>query len=84
MFCCHRRRCLGANGAFDAAAAQPGHLDRQSCLTSGDGELGEKKIRMFIMKLTEFRCKQRSFRPGEQFFRTRPQLASQLTRWAKS
>lgn len=29
--------------AFDTTATQPGHLDRQSWLTFGDGEIGEKK-----------------------------------------
>ena len=28
--------------AFDTAAVQPGHLDRQSWLTSGDGEIEKK------------------------------------------
>lgn len=48
--------------AFDTTATQPGHLDRQSWLTFGDGEIEEKKkIKMFILKLMEFQCKQQFF-----------------------
>lgn len=48
--------------AFDTTATQPGHLDRQSWLTFGDGKIeNKKKIKMFIMKLLEFQCKQGFF-----------------------
>ena len=49
--------------AFDTAATQPGHLDRQSWLTFGDGEIGKKNL----MELMEFQCSQWFLRPGEVF-----------------
>lgn len=39
--------------AFDTTATQPGHLDRQSWLTLGDGEIGEKnRMKMLINSWT--------------------------------
>lgn len=54
--------------AFDTAATQPGHLDRQSWLTLGDGEIEKKKnTKTFLMELMEFQCSQWFLRPGEVF-----------------
>lgn len=70
--------------AFDTTATQPGHLDRQSWLTFGDEEIGKKKSRCSSWNSWNFSASSSSSRPGEQFFPTRHQSTSQLTRWAKS
>lgn len=64
--------CAAADGsaleqvaAFDTAATQSGHPDRQSQLTFGDGEIQKyktkTKTKMFIMQLLDFQCKQQTF-----------------------
>lgn len=81
MLYCHRWQCLGANGSLWHCChiVEPGHLDRQSWLTFGARKV-EKKIKMFIMKLLEFQCKQQSFWTwGAVFITTWPHLASELT-----
>lgn len=54
--------------AFDTAATQPGHLDRQSWLTLGDGEIEEEKKNQDVPHGTHgVQCSQWFLRPGELF-----------------
>lgn len=41
--------------AFDTTATQPGHLDRQSWLAPGDGEIGEKNKIEDVNQFLDFR-----------------------------
>lgn len=56
--------CAAADGsaleqmaAFDTTATQPGHLVRQSWLTLGDGEIGEKNKIEDVNQFLDFWCK---------------------------
>lgn len=75
--------------AFDTAATQPGHLDRQSWLTLGDGEIEEEKKKPRRSSWNSWSSVQSMvFKTWRAvFFPARPQLASQLagfSLWAKN